>query len=158
MKKFVFTGIFLAFSTSAVVAAPIYRCMTSTEVTFTNKPTSGCQKVDLGPISVIGTKKFNNSNTATRTAKKRNTTTPKTAKNTAYPTESAAENSSRNQGRRQILEAELANERNALSKAQQALSAQNGSKTPDQVKQLQNAVTDRQKNVEAIQKELSRVL
>ncbi|WP_434778346.1 DUF4124 domain-containing protein [Neisseria sp. Ec49-e6-T10] len=156
MKKVVFTLLVSIGLISHIYAAPVYRCIVGKEVTFTNKPGNGCKAVNLGPISVIGTEK-----SPSRTTKNANNTA-----NNNYPKESAAENATRNQGRRQILEAELANEQKALADAQKALTEgqavrngneKNYAKYQERVQQLQNAVSDRQKNIDAIQKEISRL-
>lgn len=70
----------------------------------------------------------------------------------------------RSSGRRVILEQELNNERTALAQAQKALSdgrAVSG-KTADaghqtRIRQLESAVLDRQQNIQALQRELSRM-
>lgn len=67
-------------------------------------------------------------------------------------------------GRRTILEQELANERNALAQAQKALAdgrvvtgqmADAGHQT--RIRQLESTVLDRQQNIQALQRELSRM-
>ena len=67
-------------------------------------------------------------------------------------------------GRRTILEQELANERNALAAAQKALAdgrVVSAGKTDTahqgRVRQLESAVLDRQQNIQALQRELSRM-
>ncbi|MDK4689205.1 hypothetical protein [Kingella negevensis] len=65
-------------------------------------------------------------------------------------------------GRRTILEQELNNERSALSQAQKALADGRAVSTNDEnhqarVRQLENAVLDRQQNIQALQRELSRM-
>lgn len=69
----------------------------------------------------------------------------------------------RSGGRRTILEQELNNERNALAAAQQALangravSGQADAGHQARVRQLESAVLDRQQNIQALQRELSRM-
>ncbi|ULJ65689.1 hypothetical protein [Wielerella bovis] len=80
------------------------------------------------------------------------TTTP------AIPKMSAA----RASGRRTILEQELNNERSALSAAQKALADgraihANDANHQARVRQLESAVLDRQQNIQALQRELSRM-
>lgn len=67
-------------------------------------------------------------------------------------------------GRRTILEQELDNERNALAQAQKALAdgrvvvgAAADAKHQSKVRQLESAVLDRQQNIQALQRELSRM-
>lgn len=82
----------------------------------------------------------------------------------AMPTVAAPRMSTaRSSGRRTILEQELNNERNALAAAQQALvsgRAANGQADAAhqaRVRQLESAVLDRQQNIQALQRELSRM-
>lgn len=67
-------------------------------------------------------------------------------------------------GRRSILEQELNNERNALAQAQKALAdgrvvlgAAADANHQSKVRQLESAVLDRQQNIQALQRELSRM-
>lgn len=67
-------------------------------------------------------------------------------------------------GRRSILEQELNNERNALAQAQKALAdgrvvlgAAADANHQNKVRQLESAVLDRQQNIQALQRELSRM-
>lgn len=82
----------------------------------------------------------------------------------AMPTVAAPRMSTaRSSGRRTILEQELNNERTALAAAQQALvsgRAANGQADAAhqaRVRQLESAVLDRQQNIQALQRELSRM-
>ena len=69
----------------------------------------------------------------------------------------------RSSGRRTILEQELNNERTALAAAQQALvsgraaNGQGDAAHQARVRQLESAVLDRQQNIQALQRELSRM-
>lgn len=71
--------------------------------------------------------------------------------------------SARASGRRTILEQELTNERSALAQAQKALadgravSGQSDATHQNRVRQLESAVLDRQQNIQALQRELSRM-
>ena len=82
----------------------------------------------------------------------------------AMPTVAAPRiSTARSSGRRTILEQELNNERNALAAAQRALvsgRAANGQADAAhqaRVRQLESAVLDRQQNIQALQRELSRM-
>ena len=72
-------------------------------------------------------------------------------------------NTARSSGRRTILEQELNNERTALAAAQQALvsgraaNGQGDAAHQARVRQLESAVLDRQQNIQALQRELSRM-
>ncbi|UOP05200.2 hypothetical protein [Conchiformibius kuhniae] len=73
-------------------------------------------------------------------------------------------NPAKSGGRRTILEQELANERSALAAAQKALadgrvvlSGKTDAGHQSRVRQLESAVLDRQQNIQALQRELSRM-
>lgn len=77
---------------------------------------------------------------------------------------SAAPSAAKASGRRTILEQELNNERNALAQAQKALAdgrvvlgAAADANHQSKVRQLESAVLDRQQNIQALQRELSRM-
>ncbi len=71
--------------------------------------------------------------------------------------------SARANGRRTILEQELNNERNALAQAKQNLAdgrivkGANDTNRDARIRQLESAVLDRQQNIQALQRELSRM-
>ena len=58
--------------------------------------------------------------------------------------------------RKSVLQTELTNERKALAEAQQALNRSHTGKGGDTTA-LQNVVFDRQQNIQALQRELSRM-
>lgn len=93
-----------------------------------------------------------------QTQRNRSTRTTQTSLNTPTKQSTAQTNT-----RRTILEQELNNERNALAKAQQALAAgravnnQSDAEHQNRVRQLENAVLDRQQNIQALQRELNRM-
>ena len=60
-------------------------------------------------------------------------------------------------GRRTILEQELANERNALSSVQSELNTARSQGNQARASQLATSVQDRQQNIQALQRELSRM-
>lgn len=64
-------------------------------------------------------------------------------------------------GRRAILEQELTNERQALANEQKALAAartaKGGNVDQQHISRLQGSVLDRQQNIQALQRELSRI-
>lgn len=72
-------------------------------------------------------------------------------------------NPAKNSSRRAILEQELNNERNALANAQKALadgravSGQSDAVHQNRIRSLESAVLDRQQNIQALQRELSRM-
>ena len=144
-----------AFLASTAFAQAIYNC----GGTFTNKPTKGCSRMKLKDnISIIGSDTpvyysggGGSSKPSGGASKPRAAGVQNTSR--TYPTETVAENTTRNQGRLGILQTELAGETTALSKAQAALNA--GKNSPNR-QNLQNTVVDHQKNIEAIQKEIAR--
>ena len=72
-----------------------------------------------------------------------------------------APKSSGSTSRRSILETELSNERKALGEAQKSLAqarvAKGGHVNQQEINSLQSAVLDRQQNIQALQRELSRM-
>ncbi len=144
------------FSFSVASAQSVYMC----GGTFTNKPGKGCSRVSLKPISVIGSDNPSYSGGSSSPVKPVSRggsgNKSKPGVQTAggkYPTETATENASRTNGRQAILQSELENERKALAQAKSSLSA---AKAGAEKQSLQNAVIDRQKNIEAIEKEIAR--
>ena len=145
------------FSFSVASAQSVYMC----GGTFTNKPGKGCSRVALKPISVIGSDNPSYSGGSSSSVKPVSRSggggsKSKTGVQTAggkYPTETATENTARNNGRLGILQSELENERKALAQTKASLSS---AKAGAEKQSLQNAVIDRQKNIEAIEKEIAR--
>lgn len=84
-------------------------------------------------------------------------TVSKPAKSNTPPPQQAPVNNSR----RSILEAELSNERKALTEAQKMLSqarlAKGGNINHQEINALQSNVLDRQQNIQALQRELGRM-
>ncbi|EMT9329448.1 hypothetical protein NA724_000223, partial [Neisseria gonorrhoeae] len=83
-------------------------------------------------------------------------TVSKPAKSNTPPQQAPVNNS-----RRSILEAELSNERKALTEAQKMLSqarlAKGGNINHQKINALQSNVLDRQQNIQALQRELGRM-
>lgn len=78
--------------------------------------------------------------------------------NAGYPSVDAKTQAGRDGMRQRILQQELTNERKALTDAQQALAdARQSAKPPADLKRRQDAVTDRQKNIDALQRELGQM-
>jgi hypothetical protein len=163
----------LAFAALPAVQAKVYTCIVNGEVVYTASPKGNCQQAQLQPIG-----SYSNNNAAYRNATPKATApartpsvssrprsntaaAPAAAANTAAATPKGGDSTRRN-----ILEQELANERNALSAAQKALTDGRAMKAADKnqyaqyqerVRQLESAVLDRQQNVQALQRELSRM-
>ncbi len=157
-----------------VAQAAVYVCETAHGTVYTNKPQKGCGTAQLGKIG-----SYTSDNTIrqraqpaanppvlhTRAAAPRTPAVATAHQNSASPAQvSAQAQQSRDAGRRQILAAELANERKALADAQRALaegralkSGANYAQHQEQVRQLESAVSDRQQNIQAIQNEINRI-
>jgi len=144
---------------AAAHAAPVYKFVDQNgNVTYTNVPVPGAQQIDVGPPA--GTRP-----PAARApaAKPRANTSSGAAPADAQVAPTVQKQ--RDAGRRQILEQELANEQKALADARQALTdgkavrngdERNYAKYQERIKKLQDAVTDREKNIQALQQELAR--
>jgi len=137
-------------------AAPVYKYVDQDgNVTYTNVPVPGAQQIKLPPLKsdsprpALARPQRNASGSSASGAVQVNPATQK----------------QRDAGRRQILEQELANERKALADARQALTdgqavrngnERNYAKYQERIQKLQDAVTDREKNIAALQQELAR--
>lgn len=161
MKKLLFLSLAACLAQPAL--AKIYKCTRGGAVTYVNKAQSGCVALDLEPLSTYSTSKSRGHSKTRVTPKQTNKTNTNKG---SYPSVDANTQAGRDQGRKQILQAELANEQRALATAQKALSdgqqvrqgnEKNSVKHQERIKQLQNSVTDRRKNVQAIQNELNRL-
>ncbi|MBI3145417.1 MAG: DUF4124 domain-containing protein [Pseudogulbenkiania sp.] len=181
MKKTLFC---LLLACSLTQAQTIYKYVDpSGHVTFSNTPMKGGEPVKLAPLSTYSI------GDTPRSAAPASPTPATPAASGRYPSVDNATQQQRDNGRRKILEQELANEQKALGDAQKALAegkAQrigseagtvttitkknadgttststvrkpgNYQKYLDRVQQLQDQVTEHQKNVEALQRELGR--
>ncbi len=176
MKKLIGAGAFVllgAANIQTASAAKIYTCMINGEVTYTSRPSGNCQTADLPPIGRYSSSRYDEPQAAQSAryerpeAKKQavaKARAPKPENQGVMPaklTQPAAPKLAGNSGRRSILEQELANERKALSEAQQSLTsaraAKGGTIDQQQITQLQGHVLDRQQNIQALQRELGRM-
>ena len=160
----------------------IYTCEVNGSIVYTSRPSGNCQAVNDLPIvgkysssrydaPVSDAPTLNAPTSQTAPAKSKNTAgknsnhkaTPKpapvrTASETAPP---PVPKSSGVNSRRSILETELSNERAALADAKKQLSqartAKGGSVNQQAISTLQGAVLDREKNIQALQRELGRM-
>lgn len=136
----------LAVATAA--GAEIYKFVDENgRVTYTNIPRKGAVKLDIGPPE---------------------TPRPKAAAGAGpanFPRIDAATQKKRDALRRQILEEELAAERNALAEAQQALKEGEAKRLPDEtgnpqkylerVRKLRETVLLHERNIAALKRELA---
>ena len=146
----------LILATACAQASTIYKYVDQNgTVTFTNVPIKGAQPIRLAPLSSYPAAKNKGGNASN-------------AKPAAsYPSVESGEQRQRDAGRRKILEQELTNEQKALADAQKALAdgkaTRNGDETRnyqkylDRVQKLQDAVTDREKNIDALKRELGQM-
>ena len=147
----------------SVDAAKIYTCTADGETIYTTKPSKSCHSADLPPIGSYSSDHYipshtpvsSNSEPAVKHKAPVKTVSKPTKPNT--PPQQAPVNNSR----RSILEAELSNERKALTEAQKMLSqarlAKGGNINHQEINALQSNVLDRQQNIQALQRELGRM-
>ena len=149
-------------------AGKIYTCTANGRVTYTTKPSGNCHSADLPPIGRYSSLRYDapqarSEPAAPAPAKSRTAkaAAPRNVQTAAAPVVPAAPKAAGSNGRRAILQQELANERQALSSDQQALTsartAQGGSVNQQLVHRLQGSVLDRQQNIQALQRELARM-
>uniref|UniRef100_A0A8W7P2P3 GS catalytic domain-containing protein n=1 Tax=Anopheles coluzzii TaxID=1518534 RepID=A0A8W7P2P3_ANOCL len=142
---------------SLLAQAEVYKYIDANgNVTFTNVPIKGAKPMHLAPLSTYGT---SSKSKPASSAGGKPASTPD-----GYPNVDNGTQNKRDQGRRKILESELANEQKALADAQKAYTdgaaTRNGDETRnyqkylDRVQKLKDAVTERQKNVDALRREL----
>ena len=169
MKTLIFAGCLAVCAPFA--SAAIYKYVDeSGRVTYSNVPIKGGKVVNSLPL--LSTYSSDNKPAAQRSSRPRATTTSyaparssgssggatNVPVNASYPSIDVKTQAGRDGMRQKILQQELANERKALVDAQQALAdARQATKAPADVKRRQDAVTDRQKNVEALQRELGQM-
>ncbi|HFC3059256.1 TPA: hypothetical protein ACFIR8_000009 [Neisseria gonorrhoeae] len=150
-------------------AAKIYTCTINGETVYTTKPSKSCHSTDLPPIGNYSSERYippqtpepapspspSNGGQAVK-YKAPVKTVSKPAKSNTPPQQAPVNNS-----RRSILEAELSNERKALTEAQKMLSqarlAKGGNINHQKINALQSNVLDRQQNIQALQRELGRM-
>lgn len=176
MKKIIGMGLLAGLFAAGVqtASAKIYTCTVNGEVVYTSRHTGNCQSADLPPIGRYSSSRYDEpqphistprpeqavKRAAIKSAAKPNQAAAVPAKYTPPPAAPAPKLAGSN-SRRSILEQELANERKALSEAQQSLAsartAKGGSIDQQQITQLQGHVLDRQQNIQALQRELGRM-
>lgn len=125
---------------------------------YTNKPVKNAKKVKLPPISVYSSPMTKNDYAATSYTQSGN------AKSTKIYTKTTAPAYGNETGRQQILAEELNREKQALTDSQQALTTANQTKLASEINQpvqyqariqsLQDAVTEHQKNISTLSKQL----
>ncbi len=148
-------GLLLLLATTGLVqpaAAAVYKYIDSTgAVTYTNIPVRGAVPVKLPALSASP-------------APKKTPAPAASAISGNYPDVDKGTQSQRDEGRRKILQQELANEETALAEAQRTLAAgkaplkgEDARSTADRLKRLADAVAERERNCAAIRTELTRL-
>ncbi|WP_293764047.1 DUF4124 domain-containing protein [uncultured Aquitalea sp.] len=148
----------LLLSFAAAHADTVYKIVDENgNVTFTNVPPGKASNAKAMKLPQLST--YNGKVKGASAAKSAASSSPD-----GYPSVAPGTQRQRDDGRRKILEQELANERKALADAQKAYTdgaaTRNGDETRnyqkylDRVQKLKDAVTDRQKNIDALTKEL----
>ena len=133
-------------------AATIYKYVDKDgHVTFTNVPMHGAQALVIMPASPSGNGVSVNNNQAIKPPRAQNNSSPAN-----IPSVDSSTQRSRDANRQRILQSELDNERKALTDAQQALAdyRKKTGTTAAQIQKLQDAVTDRERNIAALNQEL----
>lgn len=173
MQKTTLLTIF-ALSCLSAAAGPVYSCGNGS---YSSKPGPGCQRADLPTIGRYSAARPRPAAAPVAAAPVAAAPAPQRAavgsqQAAVYhapapqPVAAAAPSSRTNSGRRMILEQELANERRALATAQRALTESRTMPKGDgaayqahqaRVSSLQSDVLDRQQNIQALQRELSRM-
>ena len=161
MQKTTLLTIF-ALSCLSAAAGPVYSCGNGS---YSSKPGPGCQRADLPTIGRYSAARPRPAPAPQRAAVGSQQAAVYHAP-APQPVAAAAPSSRTNSGRRMILEQELANERRALATAQRALTESRTMPKGDgaayqahqaRVSSLQSDVLDRQQNIQALQRELSRM-
>ena len=166
-----------AAASGAQASSKIYTCTVNGEVVYTSRPSGNCHSADLPTIGKYSSTRYDApalempEPTAEAPSKRASNAKPapkNTAKASPAPIRPAPEvaatpapKSSGSASRRSILETELSNERKALGEAQKSLAqarvAKGGHVNQQEINSLQSAVLDRQQNIQALQRELSRM-
>ena len=167
MKKYLFIVV-LSLCLSAQAA--IYECVQNGKTVYTNKKSGDCKSAGLGFVGTYSSDKSAYSGVylddASSYSRGSSSGGKSSSSTTRRPTRSgtAAEHvpsstqAKRDTGRLGILQRELANEQQALNTAIRNLAAGKAEKkTPAQLEALEGAVKDRQENISALQKEISRM-
>ena len=168
MQKTTLLTIF-ALSCLSAAAGPVYSCGNGS---YSSKPGPGCQRADLPTIGRYSAARPRSTPAPVAAAPAPQRAAVGSQQAAVYhapapqPVAAAAPSSRTNSGRRMILEQELANERRALATAQRALTESRTMPKGDgaayqahqaRVSSLQSDVLDRQQNIQALQRELSRM-
>ena len=164
MKKYIALCLLAGLTLSA--NATIYECFRGGETVYTNKKGSNCQAMQLERIGTYSTVKMpatdsNYSYTSSSSSSSRSSSggIVRTSRSGTSSERVQPEiQSQRDNSRAGILKQELANEQQALSLAQKNLAdGKAANKDAATIAALEGAIRDRQENITALQKEISRM-
>ena len=155
---------------SGAAEAKVYECSVGGVTVYTSRPSPSCRASDLpkiGSYSSLPVPRSAPQQFAARQDTPNATRRVSVNKASAAPVRNAPPlqaadaallpRPSGSSGRRTILEQELANERQALNLAQNELSTARAQKNQNRASQLTASIQDRQQNIQALQRELSRM-
>lgn len=155
-----FLALIISLFATVLYADNVYQYTDSKgQIVFTNKPVKNAKKVKLPPISVYAAPMSKNDYKSKNYTNKPNDNVAK-----IYVKKSADNLGTNEVGRNEILNDELGKEKLALSDSQQALTQAKKTKLPSEqnnpelyqqrIQSLQDAVTEHQKNIDILSKQL----
>ena len=168
MNSIIKYSIIAAISAASLPAgAKVYECNVGGVTVYTSRPSANCHTPDLPRIgsytSIAPREPAAQASAAPASPRRASMSTNRAANapiRTAPPLQTAdagLPKPSGSSGRRTILEQELANEQQALASAQNELSAARAQKNQNRASQLTANIQDRRQNIQALQRELSRM-
>lgn len=144
--------------------AAVYECHIGGDTVYTNKPGKGCRSTsNLPSIGKYSSDRrayaaYSGSNTVRRSTSNSSNVVRTSRTGTVAQRVSPQVQLQRDGGRLSILQRELENEQKALASAMQKLTAGKAAKhDASRIASLEGAVKDRQENISALQKEISRM-
>ncbi|MFC3626828.1 DUF4124 domain-containing protein [Vogesella amnigena] len=141
------TALLLATLAAPACADAIYKYVDADgHVTFTNVPRAGAKLIMQSP----------GSGSSPANPRKKTSISQPQADSGGIPSIDSGTQKQRDQGRRRILETELANEHKALLIARGSLleAQQKAGSKPEQLQRLRDEITDRERNISALKREL----
>ncbi|MBQ1837782.1 MAG: hypothetical protein IIU35_00390 [Neisseriaceae bacterium] len=162
MKKYIALCLLAGFSLAA--NATIYECFRGGETVYTNKSGSNCRAMEVGklgsysPVKTSHSHDYSYASSSTSSNRSSGGIVRTSRSGTASERVQPEIQSQRDSSRAGILKQELANEQQALSIAQKNLAdGKAANKDAATIAALEGAIRDRQENITALQKEISRM-
>jgi hypothetical protein len=145
MTRKLWVGLLVCFAVPAY--ADIYKCVDADgHVTYSNIDTRGCKRLNLEPTST-------STPASSSPARQKSSATPTPGD---FPRVDPLTQKARDSDRRVILDQELASEKAALQQARQELATQEaGNKGSDKLQAYRDRVSQHERNVDALTRELS---